>query len=100
MDAFTRKEEKSVSAASTGGVKKLRKKLVEETTIDANGYMRTETVTVWEEVSDEEVEVMTKPAVAKAVTLKSKGTSDVKSGKSGGGPKKQAGLASFFAKKK
>jgi hypothetical protein len=43
---------------------------------------------------------MTKPAVAKAVTLKSKGTSDVKSGKSGGGPKKQAGLASFFAKKK
>jgi hypothetical protein len=103
MDAFTQKKEKSAPTAgststSSGGVKKRRKKLVEETTVDANGYMRTETITVWEDISDEEVDVKAKPAVAKpAAAPKSKGKSTVKKS---GGPKKQAGLASFFAKKK
>lgn len=104
MDAFTKKKEKSAPAAATassgGGVKKRRKKLVEETTVDANGYMRTETVTVWEDVTDdEEVEVKaSKPTVAKAAAApKPKGKSGVKKS---GGAKKQAGLASFFAKKK
>eukprot|EP00985_Skeletonema_marinoi_P024028 scaffold16435_cov102-Skeletonema_marinoi.AAC.4 len=60
--------------------------------------MRTETITVWEDVSDEEVEVKAKPAVAKAAAPKPKGkTSTVKKSS---GSKKQAGLASFFAKKK
>ena len=100
MDAFTQKKDKSAPAAggtNSGGVKKRRKKLVEETTVDANGYMRTETITVWEDVSDEEVEVKAKPAVAKAAAPKPKGKSTVKKS---GGSKKQAGLASFFAKKK
>jgi len=100
MDAFTQKKDKSAPAAggtNSGGVKKRRKKLVEETTVDANGYMRTETITVWEDVSDEEVEVKAKPAVAKAAAPKPKVKSTVKKS---GGSKKQAGLASFFAKKK
>ena len=101
LDAFTKKREKSspstTARSSSGGVKKRRKKLVEETTVDANGYMRTETITVWEDVSDDEVEVKSsKPAVAKAVATKPK----AKSVKKSGGSKKQAGLASFFAKKK
>jgi hypothetical protein len=95
MDVFTQKKEKS---APPVGVKKRRKKMMEETTVDASGYMRTETITVWEDISDEEVEV-SKPSVAKAAAPKSKGKSAVKTGKSGG-PKKQAGLASFFAKRK
>eukprot|EP00984_Skeletonema_dohrnii_P023896 scaffold13000_cov103-Skeletonema_dohrnii-CCMP3373.AAC.3 len=101
MDAFTQKKDKSAPAAggtNSGGVKKRRKKLVEETTVDANGYMRTETITVWEDVSDEEVEVKAKPAVAKAAAPKPKGKSSTV--KKSGGSKKQAGLASFFAKKK
>lgn len=104
MDAFTQKKDKPAHTAgstSSGGAKKRRKKTVEETTIDANGYMRTETITVWEDVSDEEVEVKAKPSgvAKKTVAPKAKGKSAVKTGKSGG-PKKQAGLASFFAKKK
>mmetsp|Transcript_24475 Transcript_24475/g.41651 ORF Transcript_24475/g.41651 Transcript_24475/m.41651 type:complete len:492 (-) Transcript_24475:91-1566(-) len=101
MDAFTQKKDKSAPAAggtNSGGVKKRRKKLVEETTVDANGYMRTETITVWEDVSDEEVEFKAKPAVAKAAAPKPKGKSSTV--KKSGGSKKQAGLASFFAKKK
>mmetsp|Transcript_26646 Transcript_26646/g.38069 ORF Transcript_26646/g.38069 Transcript_26646/m.38069 type:complete len:497 (-) Transcript_26646:181-1671(-) len=100
MDAFTQKKEKSAPSAgstSSGGVKKRRKKLVEETTVDANGYMRTETITVWEDVSDDEVEVKAKTAVTKAVAPKPKGKNSLKKS---GGAKKQAGLASFFAKKK
>ena len=72
--------------------------------------MRTETVTVWEDVSDDdEVEVKAKSsagtktaetaASAAAAAPKSKGKGSIKTGKSNG-PKKQAGLASFFAKKK
>mmetsp|Transcript_3069 Transcript_3069/g.4734 ORF Transcript_3069/g.4734 Transcript_3069/m.4734 type:complete len:497 (+) Transcript_3069:63-1553(+) len=102
MDAFTQKKEKSTPSAgssttSSGGVKKRRQKLVEETTVDANGYMRTETITVWEDVSDDEVEVKAKPAMTKAAAPKPKGKNSMKKS---GGAKKQAGLASFFAKKK
>ncbi len=102
MDAFAQKKEKSTPSAgssttSSGGVKKRRKKLVEETTVDANGYMRTETITVWEDVSDDEVEVKAKPAMTKAAAPKPKGKNSMKKS---GGTKKQAGLASFFAKKK
>jgi len=101
MDAFATKKEKSAPPAGTtssGGVKKRRKKLVEETTVDSNGYMRTETITVWEDVSDDgEMEVKAKPAATKASAPKPKGKSTIKKS---GGAKKQAGLASFFGKKK
>jgi hypothetical protein len=89
-----------------GAAKKRRKKLVERTTIDANGYMCTETVTEWEDVEDEdyngnnatELGSLKMSSSAKA----SGGTSKTSGGGSGGvnnKPKKQAGLMGFFGKK-
>ena len=127
MDAFAKKKENGGDNGSnandaTGGMsKKRRKKMVEQTTIDKNGYMCTETVTVWEDVEDEEeiMESGKSTAVAAPSTVSArmngKGPSHssssassskhntAKSGSAGGskgGPKKQAGLMGFFAKKK
>jgi len=113
MDAFAKKKDAPAPSASTknvagggGGSKKRRKRLVEETTVDENGYMVTQNVTVWEEVSEDD-EAPSKPAPAAKSAIKSgakssmAGKSNARSGKGGvGGKKKQAGLMGFFAKKK
>lgn len=110
MDEFAKKtESKAINSNGNGGATKRRKKLIEQTVEDENGYLRTETVTVWEEIADGEA-VVEKPKVKPAV--KSSGSS-AKSGGGGGankgsgkggkgvaaGGKKQAGLMGFFKKK-
>lgn len=64
--------------------KKRRKRLVEKTTMDANGYLRTETQAIWEEVSDED-EVVVKKVPVKKVPAKN--------------GMKQGSLMGFFGKK-
>ncbi len=124
MDAFAKKKDNGGDTGANANVtagtsKKRRKKMVEQTTIDKNGYMCTETVTVWEDVEDEEeIKESGKPkAMATASTgsarnngkcpssssASSSKNNTTKSGSAGGskgGPKKQAGLMGFFAKKK
>eukprot|EP01082_Thalassiosira_pseudonana_P008817 g7920.t1 g7920 contig26:569551-571245(+) len=110
MDEFAKKtESKANNSNGNGGATKRRKKLIEQTVEDENGYLRTETVTVWEEIADGEA-VVEKPKAKPAV--KSSGSS-AKSGGGGGankgsgkggkgvaaGGKKQAGLMGFFKKK-
>ena len=65
--------------------KKRRKRLVETTSMDASGYLHTETQVIWEDVSDEEDVVVKKAPVKKVVS---------KSGM------KQGSLMGFFGKKK
>eukprot|EP00581_Thalassiosira_minuscula_P012593 CAMPEP_0183729946 /NCGR_PEP_ID=MMETSP0737-20130205/31584_1 /TAXON_ID=385413 /ORGANISM="Thalassiosira miniscula, Strain CCMP1093" /LENGTH=551 /DNA_ID=CAMNT_0025962275 /DNA_START=36 /DNA_END=1692 /DNA_ORIENTATION=- len=115
MDAFAKKKDAAVDVASSasGGAKKRRKRLVEQTSVDKNGYMCTETVTIWEDVSEaEEEEPPSKTASKAAPTAKSSASSSkgvgkssksmgkAKAGGAAGGKKKQAGLMGFFAKKK
>jgi hypothetical protein len=88
MDAFAIK-----NATSGGeGAKKLKKKLVEKTVME-NGYLKTVTEEVWEEVEDDETKSQPQP-VAKAksapVTAKSKIAAK---------GKKQGNLTGFFKKK-
>lgn len=64
--------------------KKRRKRLVEKTTMDANGYLRTETQAIWEEMSDED-EVAVKKVPVKKVSAKN--------------GMKQGSLMGFFGKK-
>lgn len=70
-------------AVSVEPTKKRRKKIVQKTTLDENGYLHTESVSVWEEVSDDEPVVVTKPK------LKPKNTKGMK----------QGNLMGFFKKK-
>jgi len=85
-----KREKESVAAAPTAG-KKRRKKLVEKTTMDDQGYMHTEMVAVWEEV--DEVDVPSQKRVPKSnaapKTKKNKGSEGMK----------QKTLMGFFAKK-
>jgi hypothetical protein len=123
-DASTSTTTLSVRAGGSrgeGGSKKRRKKLVERTTIDNNGYMCTETLTVWEDVEEEEDGIMDMELAARTnvVAGSAKGGPDksmgaaskmmmtgenrciTSCGKVGvGKQKKQAGLMGFFGKKK
>jgi len=65
--------------------KKRRKRLVETTTMDANGYLHTETQAIWEDVSESE-EIVVKQAPVTKVTAKN--------------GMKQGSLMGFFGKKK
>lgn len=77
------------------GQKRRRKKLVEKTSTDENGYLYTETVTVWEDIpSDEEPE----PAPKKTQPVQSNKSKKSAAAKPKG--MKQASLMGFFAKKK
>ena len=76
--------------------RKRRKRMVEKTTM-VNGYLRTETVAVWEDVpSDEENAAEQKLLQERITKPKSKPTG---SGKSSKQPMKQTGLMGFFKKK-
>jgi hypothetical protein len=84
MDAFAQHEEKTVFQKHH----KRRKRLVDKTTMDANGYLHTETQAVWEDVSDDEEErVVVKETIAKKASHKS--TKHMK----------QGSLMGFFKKK-
>jgi len=114
MDAFAKKTSPSSSSEmgsknksdgnNNGGSKKRIKKLVEQTSVDENGYMRTEMVTVWEEVDDTN-EVKSKSTSGTSALKKNAGMAKSGSGKASsstakkGGAKKQTGLMGFFAKK-
>jgi len=108
-DAFAKKKQPNAStAAANGGCTKRRKKLVEQTTVGDDGYMRTESVTVWEDVVEDEtngggeapVAVASKSSKLSGGATKTAGSKSKKSSGSGAGKKKQAGLMGFFAKKK
>mmetsp|Transcript_6485 Transcript_6485/g.7146 ORF Transcript_6485/g.7146 Transcript_6485/m.7146 type:complete len:151 (-) Transcript_6485:148-600(-) len=100
MDAFAATTSKPSSQSSSQEIsrstRKRRKKLVDKTTMDSNGYIHTETVTEWEDVPEEELvaasEQRTKPIVTAAIAKKKKVTSTKHM--------KQAGLMGFFQKKK
>lgn len=114
MDAFAKKSSPSSSSEmglknksdgnNNGGSKKRIKKLVEQTSVDENGYMRTEMVTIWEEVDDTN-EVESKSTSGTSALKKNAGMAKSGSGKASsstvkkGGAKKQTGLMGFFAKK-
>ena len=84
MDAFAEKD--------PNRKRKRRKKLVEKTTM-VNGYLRTETEAIWEDVpTDEEEEEENKKSLPKPKALPA-GSQKKK-------PTKQMGLMGFFAKKK
>ena len=87
MDAFAQHVEKKPEQEPRKT--KRRKRLVEKTTVDANGYMHTETQAVWEDVEEEE-----EPAVAsKPDPVKKK--APAKNTKN----MKQGSLMGFFKKK-
>ncbi len=101
MDAFVEGAEAQGGAAAAAGGGKKRQKLVEYTYMDEKGYMVTSKK--WVDCEDDDPEAAPAPAPAaapkRAVPAASSSTSK---GKSSGKPKaaKQAGLMSFFGKKK
>eukprot|EP00804_Cyclotella_cryptica_P000796 CCRYP_001060-RA/>CCRYP_001060-RA protein AED:0.15 eAED:0.15 QI:0/-1/0/1/-1/1/1/0/432 len=95
MDVFAKKNAAAFNAdGSGGGSKKRRKKLVEKTIME-NGYLKTETVTVWEDVEEEEEEV--RPPTSSSKTTKAAAPAKSKSAPAKG--KKQGNLMGFFQKK-
>jgi DNA polymerase subunit Cdc27 len=78
-------EAQAVEKAQPVPSKKRRKRLVEKTSMDASGYLHTETQVIWEDVSDEE-DLVVKQAPVKKVATK--------------GGMKQGSLMGFFGKKK
>lgn len=98
MDAFTTTKEKPATDDTAATKKRRRKKLVDKTTVDANGYLHTETQEVWEDVpSDEEDEGLAAVLTTKKASLPKK-----QSGKKKTGAKsnmKQGNLMGFFKKK-
>jgi hypothetical protein len=94
MDAFAKKNVAALHADRTNeGSKKRRKKLVEKTIME-NGYLKTETVTVWEDVDEDEEEA--KPSTS-SKTSKAAAPAKSKSAPTKG--KKQGNLMGFFQKK-
>jgi hypothetical protein len=85
MDAFAQHVEKKPEQESRKT--KRQKRLVEKTTVDANGYMHTETQAIWEDVEEEEEPV----AASKPAPVKKK--APVKKNM------KQGSLMGFFKKK-
>jgi len=83
MDAFAQPSEKKPEHK-----KKRRKRLEEKTTMDANGYIHTETQAVWEDVEEEDEPV----PVAKTAPVKKAPVKNTKN-------MKQGSLMGFFKKK-
>lgn len=96
QEAPLKTEEPQPKNSSRTGAKRRRKRMVEKTYTDENGYLFTETKAVWEDVSssDDEKESSTANKTVAPAANKSK--------KSGARPKsmKQASLMGFFGKKK
>lgn len=93
MDDFAQKKTvKRDSAKADDKGRKRRKQVLEEKTfVDENGFLRTETVSVWKEIEDGEDEKATtaKKSTSSAATTKPKNTKNMK----------QQGLMGFFGKK-
>lgn len=78
-----------------------RKKYVEQTTMDENGYMRTETICVMEDIATDEEEPQQKISVNKSMNAKiGTNSKEDSKGKHVVGNKKQMGLSAYFATKK
>ncbi len=108
IDAFaTKKKDSNVGSDVTQKGRKRRKQVLEEKTfVDDNGFLRTETVTVWKDVEEDEEDLKSKVnddknPFSKKAGLPSKSSVDAKSKKvkSTKGMKQQ-GLSGFFAVKK
>ena len=92
MDEFaSKKPVKRDSAEADQKGRKRRKQVLEEKTfVDENGFFRTETVSVWKDIEDDEVEKSSaKLSTSSAAKVKPKATKNMK----------QQGLMGFFAKK-
>lgn len=76
--------------------RKRRKRMVEKTTM-VNGYLRTETVAVWEDVPSDEENAAEQKLLQERITKPK--TKPSGSGKSSKQPMKQTGLMGFFKKK-
>jgi hypothetical protein len=78
-----------------------RKKYVEQTTMDENGYMRTETICVMEDIATDEEDQQQKMSVNKSMISKiGTNSKEDSKGKHVVGNKKQMGLSAFFTTKK
>lgn len=101
MDAFASTKSKLNGTlrdtTSTNGnkVRRQRKKLIEKTTMDKNGYIHTEMVEEMEDIPSDEDEKL-KPTRSEVATRKPNPKPKAKKTKE----KKQAGLMGFFSKKK
>jgi hypothetical protein len=95
MDAFC-SEQPSQQTKETDPTRqrKRRKRLVEKTFME-NGYLRTETQVLWEDVPTDEEDAQA--AKSAPIATKKKPASNIKSTK--GQPMKQMGMMGFFAKK-
>lgn len=105
MDAFVAKPSDSSTAADAAGAgpqpkRRRRKRLVTTTSMDAHGYLHTETHEQWEDILSDEEEIPPKPAAIQPATAATKKTSlsskKPNSGKSG---LKQGSITGFFQKK-
>jgi len=105
IDAFASTKSKSNGTmrhtTSTNGnkVQRQRKKLVEKTTMDKNGYIHTEMVEVVEDIPSDEDENQ-KPTRSQLSTTSTKQKTKPKAKAKNTKNMKQAGLMGFFAKKK
>ncbi len=92
---------KDESAATKRVRHRQRKKYVEQTTMDENGYMHTETICVMEDILTDEEESQNKTSVNKNAMTKTRFNSKEDSkAKQVIGNKKQMGLSAFFTTKK
>ena len=95
MDDFAKPKELSQESTSDANKRRRRRKrLVEKTTMDKDGYLHTEKQEIWEDIpTDEEDEVAKKSKPAPAPTRPKKTISKV-------AEMKQGSLKGFFSKKK
>jgi DNA polymerase subunit Cdc27 len=106
MDAYTTQRRTvssqssaTATASSTGPQQRRRQKQwVEKTTLDANGYLRTESQEVWVDVPNDD-ESPAAPAAAPAALVPKPPTKKAVSGKTKKPAMKQGNLMGFFQKK-
>jgi hypothetical protein len=102
MDAFATTSQKSETADvhdDSKPKKRRRKKLVEKTTMDPNGYLHTETQEIWEDVPSDEDEPVSKSISSKKAPPKLAPVTKKKSAANGKSGMKQGNLMGFFKKK-
>ena len=105
IDNFVSNKVPTQSSNNASGVRKKKRKMVEKTTMDSSGYIHTEMVTEWVDVSDNEEVQKSKQlslSAGKSKLAAASGKSKAKpsGAKRNGKPLKQMGLMGFFAKKK
>lgn len=96
MDAFaTKKDKAETNTAPATKHKRRRKKLVERTTMDASGYLHTETQEIWENIlSDEE-----DSEVVSQISTKKMEATKPNASKKAPAAMKQGSIMGFFKKK-